>query len=525
MTRHLFDTFAAEWRLSFRRYRFMPMLLLGLNVAAGAISLWLIVIGSARGHAGWAFFQTIAGAHFCFVAMIGPVMGSAAVVEERRNRSVGLLVLTDLSRWDIVLAKFASRAAMLLLIFVISAVLPWLAGSVALADFGHVLRLLAITAVAGAGGLAIGLCCSMLAPRASQATIFSYFAALLLFVILPSAAQLLWLEAAMPKAPPLWLDAWSPLFAFHHELTGFWPAMAAARCASSLGVGLLLTVALVLISAWLWTPARLQGWEQAELPPLVPAVFQSKTAARLQQIRPTRLLVGRFGPTAACAFFLVVFMGTVVIECPHMSWEELGLGMSGIFFPVSWFLINLALALYGAHAFAEEKENGTLELLATTPLSNAALVWNKTAALLHRVGLVPATLVACQLALWLPAGDPPATDSRSVLMLGGTPLAIGTRVIHFYLVIIGALWFSARCRTPTRAMLAVLVAFMGLTLGISAVSDWILGLGGLRAALSSPGGQLAGVVLAIGSLLWRLAAAIILHLSLTNKLRVYATRQ
>ena len=525
MMRHTLDTFVAEWRLSFRRYRFMPTLLLGLDVAAGAIALWLLAAGSARGYAGWAFFQTIAGAHFCFVAMIGPVMGSAAVVEERRNRSAGLLVLTDLSCWDSMLAKFASRAAMLLLIFVVSAVLPGFAAAVASANFLHVARLLAITLIAGMGGLAIGLCCSMLVARASQATILSYFGVLLLFVILPSAAQLLWLETAAPVAPPLWLDAWSPLFAFHHELTGFWPAMAAARCASSAGVGLLLTLALVLISAWLWTPARLQAWEMAELTPLGPDAPQGKTAARLQQIRPTRLLVGRFGPAAACAFFLVMFLGIVVVECPNMTWKQLALGMSGIFFPVSWFLINLGLALYGARAFAEEKENGTLELLATTPMSNAALVWNKTASLLRRVGLVPAALVACQLALWMPAGDPPVTDVRSVMMLGGTPLAVGTRVIHFYLVIIGALWLSARCRTPTRSVLAVLVAFLALTLLSSAVSDWILGVGGLRAMLTSPGGRLAGVVFAIASLLWRIAAAIILHLSLASKLRVFAARQ
>ena len=523
MMRHALDTFVAEWRLSFRRYRFVPMLLLGLNVALGAFCLWLTFTGAARGYASWAFFQTIAGAHFVFVAMIGPVLGSAAVVEERRNRSAGLLILTDLSRWDIVLAKFASRAAMLLLIFVISAVLPALAASVAFTNVGHLARLMAIAAMAGVGGLAIGLCCSMLAMRASQATIFGYFAALLMFVILPAAAQLLWLETTVPKAPPLWLDAWSPLFAFHHELTGFWPVMATARCCSSVGVGLLMTVVLVLISAWLWTPARLQAWELAELTPLGAIASENKT--RLHQIRPTRLLVGRFGPAAACGFFLVMFLGIVVVERPNMTWEQLALGMSGIFFPVSWFLINLGLALYGARAFAEEKENGTLELLATTPLSNAALVWNKTASLLRRVGLVPAALVACQLALWLPGGEPPVTDVRSVMMLGGTPLAVGTRVIHFYLVIIGALWLSARCRTLTRSTLTVLVAFLGLILVSSAVSDWILGLGGLRAALTSPGGRWAGGVLAVASLLWRLTVAIILHLSLTNKLRVFATRQ
>ncbi|MCX7827286.1 MAG: hypothetical protein N2689_17285 [Verrucomicrobiae bacterium] len=133
--------------------------------------------------------------------------------------------------------------------------------------------------------------------------------------------------------------------------------------------------------------------------------------------------------------------------------------------------------------------------------------------------------MACQLALWFPAGDPMVTDVRSVMMLSGTPLAVATRLIHFYLVIIGSLWLSARCRTPTRSTLAVLVAFLGLTLVSSAVSDWILGLGGLRAALTSPGGRLAGATLAIASLLWRVAAAVILHLSLTNKLRAFATRQ
>jgi ABC-type transport system involved in multi-copper enzyme maturation permease subunit len=506
-----------EWRQTIRRCRVLVWSLVALDAVAVAAGLF----GAAQSTAAWPgarkLFELLAGAHFCLVAMLGPTLGSAAIAEERRERTAGLLALTDLTGFDVVWSKFASRAATVLLIAAVGAPLLALPVLLGAPVSGQLPRLLLLGAVAGVTGTAVGLTVATLVFRAAQATILGLLAMLLLFVILPSAVQLLWLDP-LPHAGALWwLDAWSPLFAFHHELIGVWPAMGWARCAGAVVVGAMLTAALLAASSRSWTPARLRMWDLEEAGPDL-STGADEESRPLDEARRHMAAAARFTPAMASGFFLVMFIGIVVVEQPRMTWEDLALGMMGVYFPVTWFLVNLAVVLYAARGFVVEKESGTLELLVSTPLSNAALVWNQIGRALRRTGWVPATLVGCQLALWAAGGEPKPSEAASVMMVAGTPWAVGTRVAHFCLVLVAGLWLSAWCRNLTRALLGALVAFLVLTWVCAAVSDWLLHVAGAHA------GAGARLALAAWGLSWRLATAGLLLWSLIRNLRVFASR-
>ncbi|MBI5394996.1 MAG: ABC transporter permease [Verrucomicrobia bacterium] len=511
---------AMEWRQTFRRYRALVWCLIGLSVVALAVALAGMTVGPGRRATAVAVFEMLAGAHFCLVAMLGPALGSLAVAEERSHRTAGLLSLTDLSGWDVVWGKFASRAALLLLVFAAGAPVVLTAALLGAPGDAQVGRLLMTAAAAGVSGLAIGLVTAMIVPRASQAVILSFFAVLMWFVILPSAVQLVWLELRSTNPVPLWIDAWSPLYAFHHELLRVWPAPGWSRCGASLGTALALAAALVAASGRMWRPARLRAWEQAELSaePIEGDEPQTRSRRRLAA-------AGRFTPAGAAAFFLVMFTAILLVSRPRMSWAELSHGMAGVYFPVCWFLVDLAAALYAAHAFAVQKQDGALELLASTPLTNAALVWNELARLMRKVSYVPATLAGCQLALWAAGGEPKLAEASSVLMLAGTPVTVATRVFHYYLVMVGALWLSAWSRNLTRAILAAMVVFVGFTWACAAVSESALNYITAQHLVTAPHGLRLCAALALGGALARVAAAAVLQVWLIRGLRRFASRR
>jgi ABC-type transport system involved in multi-copper enzyme maturation permease subunit len=511
---------AVEWRQTFRRYRALVWCLFGLSVVALAVALAVVTIGPPRRATAIEFFEMLAGAHFCLMAMLGPALGSLAIAEERQQRTAGLLSLTDLSGWDVVWGKFASRAALLLLVFAAGAPVVVTGALLGAPGDMQVGWLLMTSAAAGISGLAIGLMTAMVVPRASQAVILSFFAVLMWFVILPSAVQLVCLGLPGVSAVPLWIDAWSPLFAFHHELLRAQPSSGWSRCCGSLGTALALTAGLVAASGRIWTPARLRSWEQAELIAEPPEGDDPKA-----RVRRRLASAARFTPAGAAAFFLVMFVSILLVPWPRMNWSELSLGMANVYFPVCWFLVDLAAALYAAHAFAVQKQNGVLELLASTPMTNATLVWNELARLMRKVSYVPVTLAGCQLALWAAGGEPKLAETSSVLMLAGTPVTVATRVFHFYLVMVAGLWLSAWSRNLTRAILSAMVVFIGFTWGCAVVSESVLNHITSQHLLTAPNGLRLCAGLALGGALGRVAAAAALQVWLIRNLRHCATRR
>jgi len=172
-----------------------------------------------------------------------------------------------------------------------------------------------------------------------------------------------------------------------------------------------------------------------------------------------------------------------------------------------------------------QKQNGMLELLTSTLMANATLVWNELARLMRKVSHVPATLAGCHLALWAAGGEPKLAETSSVPMLAGTPVTVTTRVFRFYLVMVTGLWFSAWSRNLTRAILAALVMFIGFTWGCAVVSESALNHITAQHLLTAPHGPRLCAGLALGGALARVAAAAALPVWLIRNLQQCAVRR
>ncbi len=147
----------------------------------------------------------------------------------------------------------------------------------------------------------------------------------------------------------------------------------------------------------------------------------------------------------------------------------------------------LVLPLVTMRLFAEEKRQGTLELLATNPLTNAQIVLGKFfgAMALYALMLLCGLLVFAP--LWAYATTPPewkpvATGALSLLLLGGTFIALGTfistltrsQIVAAVLTFGVSLtfWVASWMDDPTAGAVTKVIVYLGM---LSHVEDLMRG--------------------------------------------------
>src|SRR5687768_12649546 len=135
---------------------------------------------------GYYFF--IAFAWFTLVAMVlaGPVLTSTAISAERLHNTLGVLLMTPISAWQIVAGKLFSRV--LIAVTLIGLSLPVLAvvrllGGV---EIGQMLAVLALCVATLLFTASVGLLFSILLRRAYAVILLSYALFFLIWVIFPT---------------------------------------------------------------------------------------------------------------------------------------------------------------------------------------------------------------------------------------------------------------------------------------------------------------------------------------------------
>ena len=130
-----------------------------------------------------------------YALLAGPLTTADCLSRERRDGTLGLLFLTDLRSYDVVLGKMA--AACLWMVFDLTAVLPIAAipilmGGVSLAQLGLVaLSLVNITFMS----LAVGACASAL-PRSGRSSLALTLGVLFFLTAgVPMLGELIWHQA------------------------------------------------------------------------------------------------------------------------------------------------------------------------------------------------------------------------------------------------------------------------------------------------------------------------------------------
>ena len=186
-----------EFRVAAHQPRTWGRRVMTTSVGLGLLAFMLAVLGQLKGCSLLAesFLLPSAWVGMIYALLAGPLTTADCLSRERRDGTLGLLFLTDLRSYDVVLGKMA--AACLWMVFDLTAVLPiagnsHLMGGVSLAQLGLVaLSLVNITFMS----LAVGACASAL-PRAR-----AFFAgidlgrAVFLTAGVPHAGRLVWRQA------------------------------------------------------------------------------------------------------------------------------------------------------------------------------------------------------------------------------------------------------------------------------------------------------------------------------------------
>lgn len=424
-----FSPIAARELLVAARNRRTFWIRLAMAATAVLVSLLIFVYISATGNgsaAAYFLFTILAWASFLFAVVSGVWLTADAIGGERRDGTLGLLFLTDLSGWDIVLAKLISHG--LTAVGAVVAAFPvmtvaWLFGGLTGDDmvrtFLAVLNTLFVS-------LAIGLAMSAYPQRAGESLVLTGAWIGLAILVLPVLHYAL-ARIGVPQGSRSWLDA--------NLLTGF---RTAAGLLMPLGradptrywrafwtMHLLGWVAL-LFASWAvkrWAhsmelaPVPKKSWRR-RLIPLLPA---SGFRADLLDINPILGLIGT-PPALALGAWLLVLMHCVAMVS---SWCA-GIPPVGFFNYLfgGWFdgqpALHLAFAafslgiraLFAWHAtefFAEGRRSELLQTVCTTPIKDEAIlrgVWMALERTFRRplTIAVAFSVIPLLLYLWRPTG-------------------------------------------------------------------------------------------------------------------------
>ncbi len=339
---------------------------------------------------GSVLFMTLGWLSFIFACFAGVVLTSDSISEERREGTLGLLFLTDLRGYDIILGKLISSSLQsfygLLAIFPVLA-LPLLMGGVTGADFWR-MQLVLVNGLFFS--LALGMFVSSINHDSQKALHTTFFLLALVLVGFPLLDPF-YQWTSMKR---LFLAAASPGTIFAMTLSKnykqFWSCLAISNASGWVFLGL----------ASYYTP-RL--WQQKTSPEKSESRSynlrfgsperRKRFRAKLMQLNPVCWLVART-PRPGFIFQLFLWIGLVIMTAACLT--SFGSGNSNSIIQGVGAFLGLALLIWMASQaskfFVEGHRNGALELLLCTPLTVKEMIQGQWLAL-KRLFFLPVVLI------------------------------------------------------------------------------------------------------------------------------------
>jgi hypothetical protein len=367
--------------------------------------------------------------------------------EERREGTLGLLLLTELSGWDVVLGKLvaASLSSAYSLLAVLPVLgLPLLTGGVSGGEFA---RMTLVLATALFLAQSVGLWVSSRSQDDMRSLLVS-LGAVVALTALPPLLDLLLLHGRLAPATAR-LSLASPGLAFHLAFDGtyqgapgvFWLTLGII---DALGWALLLAAARHLR----------RSFHPEERPAGAGLASGSPGRDRLLDADPVRWLARRRGGVPWWVWPLVtatmvVPLGRVLFAWvfPAVSVPMLGWGLLGFVHQTAFFVLRLLVAFVACRFFVQARRTGELELLLCTPLERARILRGHRRACWQVVfwPLVVVTLIEqiIPLAVWLHSRPPWAPRS----VVGAYLAAVGSAWVFECLGLLAdalaLIWFGA----------------------------------------------------------------------------------
>ena len=361
----------------------------------------------------------------CLVWLVGPLLTADCLSREKREGTLGLLFLTPLRPWDIVVGLTLSHALRALLVLLAGypvLLLPVLLGGVTWADAARMFLLQ--VAVLGLA-LAAGLTASALSRRwlhtrllALVFTLGASAAFVVVYLGVTSAGFLLGTSPAGSILSKPFLEAWGTGF---RSLAGLWLSQNVAQLSNPFGFwsgggmpgdvcGILLALAacglsagLVLLALWVASVGLARTWRRESAPPAPDLLshgarlltrgrlghaWLERRRRRLLARNPVAWLDGGHWTTRVGRWIWAGLAGGVLLVAavghPDPQWASRG-------FELAMPPIVLAVAFCASASFQRERESGALELLLVTPLSPRDLLVGRLRGLLGTFG--PALLL------------------------------------------------------------------------------------------------------------------------------------
>jgi ABC-type transport system involved in cytochrome c biogenesis permease component len=430
-------------------------------------------------------FGLLTGTSVLFCLLSGIRATADCLSEEKREGTLGLLFLTDLKGYDVVLGKLVAtslNAFYGLLAVVPMLAVPILLGGLTLGEFGRV-ALLAVNTLFLS--LSIGMGVSAVCRSARKARGMTFLLILCFAGLLPALGG--WLDSlGKVRSPPLAFFLSSPGFAYYASYDAVYKATPGYYWTSAAVIHGIAWVFLILASlvaprSWQDRPAGVQrlrwrelwrSWSYGDVVERTAfrkrlldtnAYFWLAARARLKPASVWAVL-----GLLACAWFWGL------VKFSRADWLN-----EGVYFTTGVILNLLIKGWFASETgrqLADDRQHGALELLLSTPLTVRDILHGQLLAL-QRQFLAPVVLtLVLFLVFMLATLAITAVDSDHPLWIslwGGGMVMLVADLAALYWV---GMWRSLKARSPHRAASESLALILVLPWGGMAIAVLVVSL-------------------------------------------------
>lgn len=365
-----------ELRVAARR-RGTYWIRVGAALAGLAIGCWVMLFPDLRTpqKLGIVLFVALSVVAFIYSLLAGVLATADCLSEEKREGTLGLLFLTDLKGYDIVVGKLAATSLHafygMLAIFPVMAI-SLLVGGVTGSEFWRVVLVCLNNLFFS---LAIGMFCSALSRDGWKASVLAIGIVLALVGGLPLVGGLVTEWKRLARPPPIFFipsPGYSCFLAFDQTFKAlgvgkfnffYWSVL----CVNLMGWTLLLFACLLVPRTWRDKASRQSS-------PRAKALNRSggEWALRAQRLEenPFYWLAGRDRRKAIYVWVFLAVIGLIWIwglAAYGRDWRNQGMFVLTAI--VCHSVLKLWVASEAARRFAEDRPNGALELLLSTPVT------------------------------------------------------------------------------------------------------------------------------------------------------------
>jgi ABC-type transport system involved in cytochrome c biogenesis permease component len=452
---------------------------LRFTYAALTILIWLLfVLGNQHAtpsvSLGQELYEILSSLVMLFCLASGVFLTADCLSEEKREGTLGLLFLTDLHGYDVVLGKLVATS--LQAVYGLLATLPVLGLCVLLGGItgGEFARMVLVLLTTLFFSLASGMFISALSNEPRHALAGTASMLIVITAILPAIHWIVHFAFNTDLFNAvLWL---SPSYAYrmafdsnYKTIAGSGEFRASLICVFGMGLGLLGLANLLLPRLWQEGKAASRskgsGWWQNLR--FGTREFRKTSRKKLLEDNPSRWLATRDRLPAILSWGLIglvlplwICFVLVMFVSPRNGGDTAFEAAMYIAFGLH-ILFKCLVAVEATRRLSDDRQSGALELLLVTPLNEKQILTGQRRALWHHFKVPLFVLLAINLVLiWILNGPNPMKISDygmiSLVFVGGT-IALP---LDFYALGWVGMWMGLRAKRHNRAVMGTLLRVM-----------------------------------------------------------------